>query len=224
MCEFWTWQEIDSDANTGTGCRDAWCSSCDGYIGGIRLFCLDCVNKNSEVYEPLDLCSAPECIAARITDREDLEGAHEPNHRLVKVRIAVLARQHGRVHTAATKAFARVEDFCNQIAEVIKKPDTESNAKSASNYEPTVDHLDDVPPSQDGTEGVPGATGVEDTSEMSEDEIDETASDSSEDSLPSPRISSGELPTCGNCKGSLSFPFWYCIFCKGRFVPVIGSF
>jgi hypothetical protein len=223
MCESWTWQEIDSDANTGTGCR-AWCSSCDGYIGGIRLFCLDCVNKNSEDYEPLDLCSAPECIAARITDREDLEGAHEPNHRLVKVRIAVLARQHGRVHTAATKAFVRVEDFCKQIVEVIEKSDTESNAKSASNSEPTVDHLDNVPPTEDVTEDVPGVTGVEDTSEMSEDEIDETASDSSEDSLPSPRISSGELPTCGNCKGSLSFPFWYCIFCKGRFVLVIRSF
>jgi hypothetical protein len=27
-----------------------------------------------------------------------------------------------------------------------------------------------------------------------------------------------DLPTCGKCKGSLSFPFWYyCIFCEGRF-------
>jgi hypothetical protein len=25
-----------------------------------------------------------------------------------------------------------------------------------------------------------------------------------------------DLPTCGKCKGSLSFPFWYCIFCKGQ--------
>jgi hypothetical protein len=25
-----------------------------------------------------------------------------------------------------------------------------------------------------------------------------------------------DLPTCGKCKGGLSFPFWYCIFCEGR--------
>jgi hypothetical protein len=24
------------------------------------------------------------------------------------------------------------------------------------------------------------------------------------------------LPNCGNCKGPLSFPFWYCIFCEGE--------
>lgn len=41
--------------------------------------------------------------------RQTLENAHEPNHKLVKVRIAVLKRQHGRAHTAAHKAFERVE-------------------------------------------------------------------------------------------------------------------
>jgi len=95
---------------------NVWCDSCDGCIGGARLFCLDCVN-NSEVLNALDLCSRPDCIAARVTDREDLKGAHEPNHKLVKARTVVLARQHGRAYTAATRAFTRVEEFCMQIAE-----------------------------------------------------------------------------------------------------------
>jgi hypothetical protein len=176
------------------------------------------VNKNSEVYDTLDLCSRPECIAARVTDREDLEGVHEPNHKLVKVRTVVLDRQYGRVHTAAVKAFTRVEKICKQIAEAPKKLETESNGKIASNAEPTSDHLDDGPPTQDGAvraEGAPEATGVENTSEESES-VDGTASDTSEASQQSPEIPSGELPTCGNCKGSLSFPFWYCIFCQGQ--------
>src|SRR5260221_9479434 len=30
-------------------------------------------------------------------------------------------------------------------------------------------------------------------------------------------IQNENLPTCGNCKGRLSFPCWYCIFCVGAF-------
>lgn len=98
------------------------------------MFCLDCANKNTEAYNALDLCSAQECISARVTNRQDLEGAHEPSHKLVKVRTAVLKRQHGRAHTAAEKAFERVEPFCRKISEISQFPETERaavNGKSA---------------------------------------------------------------------------------------------
>ena len=206
-------------ADTITVYRNAWCDSCDGCIGGARLFCLDCANKNTEVYDGLDLCSRPECIAARVTNREDLEGAHEPNHKLVKARTAVLQRQHGRAHTAAKKAFERVEKVCKRIAEAFKQPETGPNEKSASDSESTGDHVGHRPPTSDGTEVVPDGAGVDDTSHESGDETgDETSSDTSEseDTRPSPQAQSGDLPTCGNCKGRLSFPFWYCIFCKGQ--------
>lgn len=200
---------MDYDANTG--CRNSYCDSCDGCIGGARLFCLDCANKNSEVYDPLDLCSRPECISARVTNREDLEGVHEPNHKLVKVRTVVLERQDGRLYTAAIKAVTRVEKICKQIAEALaeasKKLETESNGK-LSKAQPTSDHFDDGPSIEDGAEGSPEATGVE---ENASESGDGTVSDTSEAEIPS-----GELPTCGNCKGSLSFPFWYCIFCQGQ--------
>src|SRR5712691_11452812 len=202
-----------------TGYKNEWCDSCNGCIGSARLFCLDCANKSTEVYDALDLCSRPECIASRVTNREDLEGVHEPNHKLVKVRTVVLKRQHGRVHTAARKAFGRVEKVCMQIAEATNQPDTGSNKKSAFISESTGDNVGDRPPTSGGTEGVPDDASVEDTSEEAGDETgDETASDTSkpEDSRPPPQTQSGDLPTCGKCKGNLSFPFWYCIFCKGQ--------
>ena len=69
-----------------------------------------------------------------MTHRQDLEGAHEPNHKLVKVRTVLLKRQHGRVHTAAKKAFERAEIVCKQIVEASKPLDTISNVKSASSF------------------------------------------------------------------------------------------
>ena len=62
-----------------------------------------------------------------MTTRTDVEGAHEPNHKLVKVRTVVLKRQYGRVHTRAWEAFEHVEDICMQIAEVSNRPETGSN-------------------------------------------------------------------------------------------------
>ena len=106
--------------------RNAQCDSCRGRIGGPRLFCLDCDIKNSESYNTLDLCSAPQCVDASVT-REDLEKAHEPNHRLVKVRTSVLTRSHGRVHTAACDAFGRVRETCRKIAESALNSGEETN-------------------------------------------------------------------------------------------------
>lgn len=176
-------------SNNDAGLRNAWCDSCDGCIGGARLFCLDCANKNTEVYDALDLCSRPECIAARITNREDLEGVHEPNHQLVKVRTVVLKRQHGRAYAAARKASERVEKFCNEIAEASEDLKTASNVTISSSSELAGGHDGDGPSTQNGTEGTLEAT---------------------------PPIQGDDLPTCGKCEGTLSFPFWYCTFCTGQ--------
>jgi len=168
---------------------NAWCDSCNGCIGGARLLCLDCENKTTEAYDALDLCSKPECLVARVTSREDIEGAHEPNHKLVKVRTVVLKRQHGRAHIAARKGFERLEPICKRIAEVFNQPEkkerTEPNAKAGSEA--------------GGTSQEPGP---------------EIAPDATQAARSSRRILGGELPTCGNCEGPLSFPFWYCIFCS----------
>jgi hypothetical protein len=103
---------------------------------------------------------------ARITDRQDLKVAHEPSHRLVKVRTVVLERQLGRVHTAALGAFERVKTLCVKIAES-HQPSVDEDKKgevpgpvtrNQSNPEPTPkgtptesgdglppDHAPDVP-------------------------------------------------------------------------------
>src|SRR5882757_9440154 len=99
-------------------CRHVRCDSCSGLIGGPRLFCLDCAIKSTELYDSLDLCCTPNCVAARVTHRKDVESAHEPNHRLVKARTTVLIRSHGRVHTAACNAFERVGETFRRIAEL----------------------------------------------------------------------------------------------------------
>jgi hypothetical protein len=75
-------------SNPNTDGREATCDSCEGRIGGPRLTCLDCAAKSTEVYDSLDLCCAPKCVSARLSHRKDIEGAHEPNHRLIKVRTA----------------------------------------------------------------------------------------------------------------------------------------
>src|SRR5258708_28495431 len=113
------------------------CDSCRGPIGGPRLFCLDCAIKSTELYDSLDLCCAPKCVAARITHRRDIDGVHEPNHRLVKVRTTVLTRSHGRVHTAACNAFERVGDVCRKIAELTLHPGEETGTDEQNTLEPT---------------------------------------------------------------------------------------
>jgi len=68
---------------------DIRCDSCGGYIGGPRLFCLDCIDKN-DTFATLDLCCIPEsrCIEAYVSSRKELL-PHEPSHKLVKLRTAV---------------------------------------------------------------------------------------------------------------------------------------
>ena len=197
-------QTLFPDANTDH--RNAFCDSCGGCIGGPRLFCLDCAIKNKNLFNTLDLCSEPQCVGARITHREDLKDGHEPNHRLIKVRTSVLSRSHGRVHTAASNAFERVEETCRKVAELTSHPEEETgpDEQKVSNMEPSStetpaksDKPDDALNPPEGTKGgaeVEGDTAVEGTQDQVPDE---------------------GLPTCGNCKKRLSFPFWYCMFCEG---------
>lgn len=153
----------------------------------------------------MDLCCAPRCASARITHRKDIEGVHEPNHRLVKLHASVLTRSYGRAHIAATDAFERVEETRRKIAELTYEetgPDElkTSSVGPTSTEKPTKsDKSDDVPnpPSPDGSKGEAKAEG-------------KTARDGRRD-----QVKDKSLPTCGKCEGRLSFPFWYCIFCEG---------
>lgn len=183
---------------------DVDCDSCDGPIGGPRLFCLDCASTNTGSYNSLDLCCAPECAGARVT-REDLASPHEPYHRLVKARTTVLIRNQGRAHTAACEAFERAKGFCIKIAELSSHPheETRPDEQKTSSLGPTLteahaksDKLDDVLIAPDGNKG---GVRVKDKTIPARDSIQ----------------IQDNLPICGKCQGSLSFPFWYCIFCKG---------
>jgi hypothetical protein len=192
--------------NANTDRRDVKCDSCRGYIGGPRVSCLDCAVKSTGPHNTLDLCCTPQCVDARVTRRQDLEGVHEPSHRLVKFRIAVLTRSHGRAHTAACGAFERVGETRRKIAESTSHPveETGPDGPKISTFGPTSteklaksDKLDDVLNTPDGTKG-----GAEVESK--------TAKDARED-----QVQEESLPTCGKCNGRLSFPFWYCTFCEG---------
>lgn len=191
---------ISDSANTDG--REASCDSCGGLIGGPRLFCLDCDIKSSELYNTLDLCSAPQCVGASVT-RDDLEKAHEPIHRLVKVRTSVLTRSHGRVQTAACDAFGRVQETCRKIAESISASDEDAtrppDLQKASSSESTSTAMPVKGDKPDGTK----------------DEAEVQGKKTSRDARRG-RVQDQSLPSCGKCNDSLSFPFWYCIFCEGQ--------
>ena len=188
-CTSTSWTQHVPNLIVDTVYRNAWCDSCGGCIGGARLICLDCANKNTAVHNPLDLCSAPQCVTARVTHRKDLEDAHEPYHKLVKVRTVVLTRQHGRAYAAACAAFEQVEDICRRIAECSTEPQEDDEVDAAN-----ISSAGDTPHSPQ----------------------EDTPQDATQPPEPSLQAQDCDLPTCGKCNGSLSFPFWYCIFCQGQ--------
>jgi hypothetical protein len=206
-------------------------------IIGDRLFCLDCVNKDTEVFNPIDLCSNAQCISQRVTYRQDIEGTHEPTHRLVRVHILVYNYQYGYVHSSASEAYKRVERFCKRIAEVSQEsqekensqttgPDTNSSSsvpepalvdsKTVSGNDKPVDGVITPDGAQDGAENTSWTEDAGDTSRGLEVEIPQDATDA----LP-PQSPAVDMPKCANvnCKGPpiLSFPCWYCIYCPGQF-------
>ena len=192
--------------NSNIDCREVNCDSCGGLIGGPRLFCLDCAIKSTEPFNTVDICDAPQCVGAHVT-REDLGLAHEPSHRLVKVRVAVLTRNHGHVHTAACDAFERVEETRRKVAEFTSVPDEETgpDEEKKSSLEPTPT---EIPAKNDKQVdvlnplvGAKGEAEVEDKTGQDEGHV--------------PVWDEGLL-ACGKCRSRLSFPFWYCIYCEGK--------
>jgi len=100
-----------------------------------------------------------------------------------------------------------VRELCMKIAESSSHPSDETgpNKQKLSNLRPTstgVPAKGDEPDDSDGRTAEDGTRGGTETEDI-------TASEASQD-----QEQEQDLPTCGKCKGSLSFPFWHCIFCK----------
>ena len=150
----------------------------------------------------MDLCTTPRCIDARITEYRGLESPHEPTHRLVKFRTYVSLRNYGWVYRRACEAFERAREFLTTIAESSSQfHEAEPHGRKPSSLGPTSTETavqsnqpDDICTGPDCTKG---------RSEMEDKTTPDVAKDQG-------------LPTCGQCKGGLSFPIWYCIFCEGR--------
>lgn len=187
------------------------CCSCGSLIGGVRLFCLDCALKDKGIFCTVNLCtdSNPPCIGARITQCEGLESPHEPTHRLVKARSTVVPRNYGRVHRRACEAFGRAREFCLNVAESLSHSHNEigtGDNASSSNIEPALtETADDKPVDFQTATDSEGGAEVKDKAALESDAVQDGDQDQDQ-----------KLPTCGRCKGGLSFPFWYCIFCEGR--------
>ena len=224
-------------------CSNVYCDSYRGEIGGPRLLCLDCLNKDGFPFNILDLCCSPEslCIEVRVTHRQNIDGPHEPYHRLVKLRTAVLANHFGRTYRSACAAFDLVEEFCAKIAQAPQQPQEETDRgedaqnASASIPEPTTAEVssenvkpDGVPVTEDDTrdrtEADPTTT-EESFMDNKSDDVPAAADGPKDETETEDKVSqcaaqaesqNGDLPTCGRCSGSLSFPFWYCIFCEGQ--------
>ena len=233
---------LDADTNY----RSAYCDPCGGRIGGARLFCVDCVHKPTVEFDALDLCCEPQCVAASMPELIDLEVPHEPDHRLVKARIPVLLRHYGRVHSEALGAFERVRILYERLAKSTAHPQEEEKAgsleKETPNHEPTVsamltnvERVENVitTPQEEGARPFNQETpshqptvaemsaGVDKVDDVSTAQDFSRGGDGAEDSTSQHptkvQIQDGNLPTCGNCKDRISFPFWYCIFCRGEF-------
>lgn len=154
----------------------------------------------------------------RITCREDLKTAHEPSHRLLKIRTVVLERQFGRAYTAALAAFKRVQTFCAKIAEYhqrLEEKDKEGevtgpNLEDPSNSKPT---LEKTRSEQDDGKLGDDLDGT--TAEVND--VEGTSQDlSGDDSQGSTQARDDDPPSCGRCMGYLSFPCWYCTKCEGQ--------
>jgi len=69
-----------------------------------------------------------------------------------------------------------------------------------------------IPRAPSKSSNVPAVMDVTDAEGETEVKVD---SDKASQAAPQAQRQDGDLPTCGECNGSLSFPFWYCIFCEG---------
>jgi len=118
-------------------------------------------------------------------------------HRLVKFRTYVSLRNYGWVYRRACEAFERAREFLMMIAE--SSPHlhgAEPHGRKPSSFGP-----------------ISTETAVQ--SDQPDDICTEGGSETKDKTTPDVAQDQGP-PTCGQCKGGLSFPIWYCIFCEGR--------
>jgi len=162
----------------------------------------------------------------------DLASPHEPFHKLIKMRTAVLIHHFGRTYRLACAAFGRAEEFLAKIAS--HKPQDEKETGWDLQYALTQDPPIEQPSGSDQPNDVlveaDGSHVVDDIKDsriepeptvIGEPNKSETAKgDTSEEAKADDKISQAplecqyeDLPTCGGCSGALSFPLWYCIFC-----------
>ncbi|KAI9448651.1 hypothetical protein F5148DRAFT_1153428 [Russula earlei] len=96
--------------------HEFYCDYCGGFIGGTRLFCVDCITK-SDTFNTVDFCydSDSRCIEERIDYRDDLKEPHEPSHWLVKLRTSVAFQHLGGLYKSARAAIERVEELLPKI-------------------------------------------------------------------------------------------------------------
>ncbi|KAI0265359.1 hypothetical protein BC834DRAFT_879063 [Gloeopeniophorella convolvens] len=203
------------------------CDSCQTIIHGTRFFCIDCVHKDTEPFDPLDLCDKSRCLAARLTGRQDIEGAHEPKHHLVKARTVVHTLQYGRVYAGAKEALKRLDPLFAKLVQLSQRQHEEArktvptSVDEASIPEAPLNPLGTVPDAQ-SEEPVDGSDGSHSVSDAGQpepkDATDESQPSKREkigpaDKLPQDDVG-GPVPSCGECKGLLSFPFWCCVSCE----------
>jgi hypothetical protein len=116
----------------------------------------------------------------------------------------VQTRNQGRVYTAAVNAFERVGETCRKIAEIGFHPAEETGSEwpKVSNLEHNSNSTE-MPTKGDKPNGVTNSPeGAKGGAEVKRGQVQDHDQ---------------KLPTCGKCAGPLSFPFWYCMFCEGRF-------
>jgi hypothetical protein len=157
----------------------------------------------------------------------------------------MLVPQFGKTFKLALAAFERVEEFCARIAEGPQHPleEQETGGLDASAPESNTAALssesvqqEDVSAAADDTGDLTEAERTTTTEMLSENDRSDdvpAVADGSEDEViaqgkegkdvlekesgaSQSQPQNGDLPTCGKCDGSLSFPFWYCIFCEGQ--------
>jgi hypothetical protein len=226
-------------------CRNLLCDACGGRIEGARLICLDCIDQSNTFYTIDLCCAPESrCIDERVTSREDLPGPHEPFHKLIKLRTAVPTHRLGRTYNLACAAFERGEDFLAKVARISqhsqeqKESETPSvilveeyGSRSGTEIGPTVTEMlwksdrpdgtsADVGNIRDRVEEKPTVTEVSQTNDGPRSTTDD-ANDQNEtehnvsQATTRAQRQDEDLPTCGECNKSLSFPLWYCIYCEG---------
>lgn len=112
--------------------------------------------------------------------------------------------------------------WCHAITAVyIEGHARHSSARASSVAESSSHSHDEI-----GTDDSASSSSIEQTAEPvdfhtapdrtdSEGGVEKTATDAVQDDSDGGQDQDQNFLTCGRCKGGLSFPFWYCIFCEG---------